>query len=202
MAEQLLGTLDREYVLTLVTSDGKEESYEKWFLELNPTLKYVMEDVGIDNENGDKLDVSIFPSDNILPQCLDFGNLKIIEKWCEHYHNTSLSRNTNSISQEEKLKTLDVMDKWHTADSWEVDFVDKMIHIGSTQNPPYELFMKVFALSDYLGNQRFCHVLTDRWINHLSLHQMLNPEVLQSKLNIKGYLPLDRDYQWKKYNWE
>lgn len=206
MAEQLLGKLDREYVITIVTSDGKSESFEKWFVELNPTLQSLLDDLGLEE---DKLDVSIFPSDNILQQCLDYGNLKIIEKWSDHYRNLNPLDHCGDEDGEgdnerilSSLSRRDVMKDWHVSDNWEIEFIDKLIDIGSTQNPPYELFVKILTLCDYLGNQRFCHSLVDRWLIHLNSNKMIDPVALKSKLNIEGYDQFERDRRWKKYEYE
>ncbi len=196
MAELLLGNLDKKTVFTIITNDGKKESFEQYFIDLNPMFKSMLEDLF---SGFDEFDVNILPDEFLLKQILDYSNLKVLEKWCEHQNSVELEQKLN----ENKDNINEVMTEWHKADSWEVTFIDKMLNISAEQVPRFKLFMEVYTLADFLGNQKFCHSLTDRWVNFLHTRGYLDPKQLESILNLKdGFMSLDREKLWKKFDFE
>lgn len=197
MAELLLGNLDKKTVFNIITIDGRRESYEQYFVDLNPILKSIMEDVFYDS---DTLDVSQFTPDSILYR-LDYGNLKIIEKWCEHKHALDSENSLKDTDAPSNVRS-DVVTTWHIHDSWEIAFIDKMISIGEAQEPPFKLFIEILSLADFLGNQAMCHSLIDRWLSYLNSKGKLHPDGLSSFLRLQDLFDKkERDTLWNKYQW-
>lgn len=200
MAELFLDDLDKPPALTIITNDGRAISVDDYFVHMNPTLLHLIEDTNITT-----LDIREMTDSCLLKQILNYGMIKVMDKWCSYTHSKDEEFTTQKLKDkklEVNLFVNEVPTKWTTCDLWQTKFIDKMIDIGYNQQPPFELFSKVFALADYLGNQKMCHGLLDRWVNYLHTNGHTTPASLSHLLQITDtYDKEKQEKEWNKYKW-
>lgn len=185
-----MDTINEINTLKITFSDGTETMLPKWFTSQFDYFKNIIEDLGEEKETKDgkeyrylELEFTEGGMGSDLGELLTKPILAFLKRLA--YHIEFLGDDKDDFWGDEDLDSLKpVLNKeteWNSPDGYQTKMITKFIK----DDKWHELF-RIYFVTDYLGNSKICHAITDIIMKYFADHHMINIEKLLPMFNIKS----------------
>ena len=196
-----MNTITEVDTLKITFSDGTETNLPRWFTNQFDYFKNIIEDLGeeMEDNNGNEykyleLDFAKGGMGSEIGSLLTKPILAFLKRLAYHIEFIA----DDDFDEEEKTsKTNSNSSEWNTPDGYQTKIITRLIK----ENKWNELF-KIYFVTDYLGNSKICHAITDVVLKYLSDSNLIDVEKLQEKFNLKSqFTPSQQKDILSKFDW-
>lgn len=204
-----MDTINEVTTLHITFEDGTETDLPRWFTTQFDYFTNIIEDLGEEMVDDNGKDYKYLELDfaggmgSDLAVLLTKPTLAFLKRFAYHIEflgNDDLDEldeledGYNDKADEPEIQT---KDEWNKPDGYQSKIIMKYI----SDNRWNELF-QIYAVTDYLGNAKICHAITDTIMKYISNNNLIDIKKIQDKFNVKSqFTPSQQDEILAKFDW-
>ena len=200
--------------LKITFEDDTETVLPMWFTDQFEYFKNLIEDVGEEkyDDNGDDYkyleldfrggmgsDMACLVTKPVLAFLKRFAyHIKFLKEGdLDEFDDDFDDINDPLEDTEQHLGKKNEHSDWNEPDGFQTKSIMKFIH-----DDKWDELFQIYAVTDYLGNSKICHAITDTIMKYFNDNGIINVEKLQKKFNLESqFTPSQQKEILVKFDW-